>query len=57
MGFQTLLFVAAALGAFIAWRQLRRPSLEAKAAAEPSSRACESISIRISDTVDEAGAR
>ena len=51
---QTLLFAAAAAGAFIAWRRATAALVEAKAAAEAQAAELRAHLIRISGTVDEA---
>ncbi len=51
---QTLLFVSAGVGAFIAWRRASAALVEAKAAAEAQAAELRLHLIRISGTVDEA---
>jgi hypothetical protein len=51
---QTLLFLAAAVAAFIAWRRASAALVEAKAAAEAQAAELRTHLIRISGTVDEA---
>jgi cytochrome c-type biogenesis protein CcmH/NrfG len=51
---QTLLFVAAGIGAFIAWRRASVALLEAKALAEAQAAELRAHIVRIAGTVDEA---
>ena len=51
---QTVLFVAAGIGAFIAWRRASAALVEAKAVAEAQAAELRAHLIRISGTVDEA---
>jgi hypothetical protein len=51
---QTLLFVSAGVGAFVAWRRASAALVEAKAAAEAQAAELRLHLIRISGTVDEA---
>ena len=51
---QTLLFVAAGIGAFIAWRRAAAALVEAKAAAEAQAAELRAQLIRITGTVEEA---
>ena len=51
---QTLLFLATAVAAFIAWRRASAALVEAKAAAEAQAEELRTHLIRISGTVDEA---
>ena len=53
MAIQTLLFIAAAVGAFIAWRRTTEALAEAKLRAEAQVAELRAYLDRIADTVDE----